>query len=556
MRYITLLILLSIPAFSFAQSHPNPLRSDIKIKRIMNVRNGCVRMDKDPVSGHIFYLDYKGNIYEIMDMAKGTPYDTMRFNSSSDSVDYPQCIMFDDSTLYVSGNNTPYKPKTTGIIRRGVLQKDGSRKWTNVMITEPYKTGDYYDHLISGMVLSPAKDSITVCSGARGDHGEIQTLYGRYPVTRNEPLTARTFRVPAKSFTYLKNDSTWLANSNYLFASGTRNTFDMAYDANGNLFGVENSDSRDHNEEMNWMRRGKHYGFPYKIGDTYNPAQYKSFDPSKDKLINHYSRTWRLHFWNIDSTFPPAPKNAIYENPIQNIGPDCDKFRDSTGKVHDASDEGKTIGTFTAHRSPLGLVFDNAKVLTPDLRGDAFMLSWTKGYDSCGCTTVPDTDSGPFADPSEDMVHIHLIYDSTLNNYTLSATRIIGGFSNPVDAIIDSNKIFVLEYGTSGTSGLYEITMPVTATAVNENTNILKCTTFPIPANEKINFYYSLESKEKFSLKIFDVNGKEIISDTNISGTVGDNQFSVPTVNFSPGIYYYELKSTTKCAIGKLVLIR
>ena len=48
------------------------------------------------------------------------------------------------------------------------------------------------------------------------------------------------------------------------------------------------------------------------------------------------------------------------------------------------------------------------------------MLSWTKGLDSCGCTTVPDTGVGAFVDPSQDLVHLHLTFDSLANNFRLN----------------------------------------------------------------------------------------------------------------------------------------
>ena len=162
--FISIFILISFDAFS--QSKPNPLRADIKINRIMTLRDGAVKIDRDPITGNFYYLNTKGNIYQIIIPTSGTPYDTLAYTKADDSVDYAQHILFSGKILYVSGNITPYKPLTTGIIRRGVLQTNGTRIWTTVMKTEPYKVADYYDHLFRGMVLSPTADSITICSGA------------------------------------------------------------------------------------------------------------------------------------------------------------------------------------------------------------------------------------------------------------------------------------------------------------------------------------------------------------------------------------------------------
>lgn len=78
------------------------------------------------------------------------------------------------------------------------------------------------------------------------------------------------------------------------------------------------------------------------------------------------------------------------------------------------------------------------------------MLSWTKG-DPTGAT-VPE----PFKDPSQDLLHLNLTKGTT--NYQVRARRIIGGFTNPIDAEIIHNKIYVKEYG--GNQGIWEVTMP------------------------------------------------------------------------------------------------
>jgi hypothetical protein len=44
----------------------------------------------------------------------------------------------------------------------------------------------------------------------------------------------------------LYNDSAWHDTTDLLYARGIRNTFDMAYDSQGRLFGVENSGGREH----------------------------------------------------------------------------------------------------------------------------------------------------------------------------------------------------------------------------------------------------------------------------------------------------------------------
>ena len=465
MKQATLLLLLCIylaGQLVMAQSNPVALKPGITINRILTVQNGAIRVIRDPVGGNLFYSTTDGRIYEVHQPSGSAAYDSLVYTSADHHVTYAQGFTAHDSTFYISGNDSSNTPLTFGIIARGVLQPNGMRTWSTVMQTDFYQTADYFDHLFSGLAVTPSGDSLVICSGARGDHGEVETRYGLYPGLRNVPLTTNLYIVPANDtgIVILHNDSAWNDTTTLLYARGIRNTFDMAYDAQGRLFGVENSGDRDHHEEMNWLRRGHHYGFPWIMGDTDNPQQFPGFNPASDLLISHYSRTWRIGAWSNDPAFPPPP-SVVFDAPIQNFGPDADKYRDPvSGNVMDASDSALSIGTFTAHRSPLGLVFDNDSVMHPEYRGDAFMLSWTKGLDSCGCTAVPDTGIGPFVDPSEDLIHLDLNYDSLIDNFTLYATRIVADFSHPVDDAIDSNKIYVLENGYGGTSGLFEVAMP------------------------------------------------------------------------------------------------
>ncbi len=298
---------------SYSQSNPQALKPGIQIQRLLTVQNGAIRLVMDSVENNILYATTNGNIYKVISPSGSAAYDSLIFSTTDHGVQYIQGMDIHDSTLYISGNNDSNTPLTTGIIVRGKLSTGGTRVWSQVMITDPYETGDYFDHLFSGMIVSPQGDSIFICSGARGDHGEVQDRYGLYPDLRNLPLTTNIYIVPTNdpSVIVLKNDSVWHDTSVYVYCKGIRNTFDMAFDPAGNLFGVENSGDRDHHEEMNWLRRGYHYGFPWIMGDTDNPQQYPSYVPANDILISHYSRSWRTGFWNNDPTFPSPPSAPL-----------------------------------------------------------------------------------------------------------------------------------------------------------------------------------------------------------------------------------------------------
>ena len=60
------------------------------------------------------------------------------------------------------------------------------------------------------------------------DHGEVHSVDGRYPNTREVALTAKVFQVPADTTDLiLPNDYEFLKANNFIYAEGLRNTFDL-----------------------------------------------------------------------------------------------------------------------------------------------------------------------------------------------------------------------------------------------------------------------------------------------------------------------------------------
>jgi len=154
-------------------------------------------------------------------------------------------------------------------------------------------------------------------------------------------LTAKILRVPTSgSNLVLTNDINVLRQGGYVFAEGTRNTFDFAFAPNGDLFGTENGPDRDMSEELNWLRPGLHFGFPWRIGGADNPQQFPSYDPSTDRLLDSRFIAVINGYYHNDPTFPPPPTN--FAEPVFNLGPDADSYRDpADGVVKDSSSQGK-----------------------------------------------------------------------------------------------------------------------------------------------------------------------------------------------------------------------
>jgi hypothetical protein len=450
------------------QASPGVLDTNLQIRLVMNTTSSSgapsIRIARDLRNNQLYYLKYNGDIFQL-NLAPGAGSTSTRLYSSLDhgiSNSALGMAIGPDGTIYIIGNITTNSGKSTfARIMKGVPGSTGTRTWTLLAQTEPYPmSGTAFDHLMSGMVVSPDGRFLHVNSGSRTDHGEIESNGGLYAGLRETGLTAKILRLPADaSNLVLTNDINVLRSAGFVFAEGTRNSFSLGFAPNGDLFGTDNGPDRDMSDELNWLRPGLHFGFPWRMGGAANPQQFPGYNPANDLLLDPRFVAVQSGTYQNDPTYPAAPTNFF--EPVINLGPDADSYRDPVdGSIQDASSLGQTLSTFTAHRSPLGLVFDIASAMAPPYRQHGFMLSWTQG-DPTGNSVA-----GPFKDPSQDMVDLALTKLGT-TNYEARVTRIVGGFSNPIDAAIISNKVYVIEY--SGNQGIWEITFPPTPPRINLN---------------------------------------------------------------------------------------
>src|SRR6266542_2792787 len=257
---------------------PFVLDTNLQIRLLLNTTGGganSVRIAKDPRSDQLYYLKMNGDIYIV------------------------------GNTTTNSGNSTFAR------IMKGVPDGGGGRTWSLLAKTEPYpRSLTAFDHVFNGMVVSPDGNDIYVNSGSRTDHGEVQSVGGLYPGAREVALTAKIFRLPAGgSNLLLANDITALRSAGYVFAEGTRNSCDLAFTPNGDLFATENGPDRDMSEELNWLRPGLHYGFPWRIGGADNPQQFPDYDPGTDRLLDPRFIAVQSGLYQNDPTFPPPPPN-------------------------------------------------------------------------------------------------------------------------------------------------------------------------------------------------------------------------------------------------------
>lgn len=423
--------------------YPRVLRDDISIRKVAEVGPGMMRLVKDPASNDLYYLTARGDVYYLSPQPDRMTTGTLAYSHSEiGGANYTLGLAFGpDRTLYVLGNESEAS-RNRCIIRKGVV-RGGGRTWSTLVATDWYEKSDtQYDHLCNGMAVSPDGKYVYFNSGSRTDHGEVQTAEGRFKDAREAPLTSAIFRAPADAQDLvLPNDETKLKMGGYLFADGVRNAFDLAFNNAGDLIGVENGPDANFSDELNWLRQGRHYGFPWRFGGEDNPQQFADYDPRTDKRLSRDFVAVQQGMYQNDPTFPKPP--AAFTDPIINFGPDADQFQDADGRVQDASALGQSLAGLTAHRSPLGLTFDVTNTLAGDFKGAGFLLSW-------GAAGGPQTDRG------QDLLLLQL--KKAGDNYQMSATQIAAGFQNPMDSALIGDKLYVLDYGGKG--AIWEIGLP------------------------------------------------------------------------------------------------
>lgn len=424
---------------------PVLLRERTALRKIANVGGGNIKLARSPIDGDLYYLTTGAGLFRVPIDGGSKPTLVASAASITGGANAAGMAFGPDGALYVVSNK-PIQPRTQAVVRKGVPNDDGTFAWNTLMTTEPYPASNtQFDHLWNGIAISPDNTWVYLNAGSRTDHGEVQNSDGAFPDTRELALTTKIFRVPADATDLiLPNDEAKLEAGGYLFARGTRNAYDLAFAPNGDLFAIDNGPDADYADELNWIRQGKHYGFPWKFGEQDNPQQFATYDSTNDKRLNQDFQAVKTGSYKNDPGFPKAP--APFTNPVVNLGPDAAIGRADDGSEFDAGATGKTLATFTPHRSPLGLVFGESAMLPADLRGDgetqsAFVLSWGAA-------------GGTLSDKGQDLLHMAL--RKTGDNYEAVTTQLARELKYPIDAVIVDNKLYLLEYGEGG--AIWELT--------------------------------------------------------------------------------------------------
>lgn len=538
-------------------AQPTAYRTGIFIKQLGAVGGNTIRIKQDPTNGNLYILERNNGIVKRVNFNadSAATFVTVYQNADHGVTSALGFAIAENGTMFIVGNDSSQQSLDgSGKIVKGVPTSPGSetRTWSILAKTVPYQYGNTYNHRMSGIAVDPSGDYVYVNSGAATDHGELRN--GQ----RSTGLTDIILKLPTNGQDILlQDDREWLRTNGYLMAEGIRNHFDLAFAGNGDLFGVENSGDRDDPEEMNWIREGHHYGWPWRIGGNNTPQQYSPYNPMTDPLLN--PQAWGggnlYQTFSNDPTFPQRPDSITFTEPIMSTGPDGDKYRDTTnGQVRDASQLGTGIYTFTAHRSPNGLVFDKDSVLKGELKGGGFVLSLASG-----------NTFQPLGDTSRDILHVELtkVGDSL---YTAKVKRLVYGFVDPLGIEIVGNKLFVVETGVwfpaNPSPKLYQITLPADGT-----TNVVAGSNsvpnkfvleqnYPNPFNPATRIKYSVAQTGNVSLKVFDILGKEVATLVNGIVAAGNHEVRFYAGKLSGGIYFYRLTADGFVAVKKMLYLK
>lgn len=514
----------------------------IKVRAVTSVPASVVRLVADPLTNDLFYLRTGGDIYRV-DVTTGSS--SQAFQSSDHGLasgPVHGMAAGPDGALYVVGNVVS-GPNLSLRVVRGTPGTPYT--WTTIAESEAYPlSGTAFDHLFNGIVVDEAGEYLYINAGSRTDHGEIQNRSGSIADLREVPISSAILRIPLgeAGVVQLYNNEDSLAAGGYLFADGVRNSFDLAFDGRGYIFATENSGDRDDEDEINWIREGAHFGFPWRMGGNDTPMQFAGYDPASDLLLNPTATAAQGGFFYDDPAYPSPPPGVTFADPIANVGPDANVLRDAaTGATFDADATGEQVYSLTPHRSPLGLVFDTAAVLDGRYNGNGFVLSWTDG----GSNLL-----GPFNDPGEDLLLLQPFYPSSGNAGpdSMRVEQIATGFSHPIDAVLRDTSLYVVDMVFGGTGTLWELRFPRKADPTNRDRDNLQdrstlhtAQLYPNPSSREITIELVSESPLPVEVTVFDALGRQVVSRLSWNPEFGTARRTLDLGAKATGIVFVQL---------------
>ncbi len=262
-------------------------------------------------------------------------------------------------------------------------------RWT--WFDHPYGVGGFNHG--AGRIAQGPDGMIYLGSGSRTDHGEAgdqpnmsRLGEGPHPDVPGGPgLTGAEFTACILRFDPAKGQQ-----SPVIYSRGNRNPFGFDWDDKGRLIDAEHGPMADHPEELNWIQRGEHYGFPYVFGDREAP---------------------------VYTDGPKAPAGTKFISPIENVGP--------------AGILGITpLFSLAPHSAPGGLIFYQTGKLPHRFDRSFFLARFGNlvNYNRIGF----------------DVLNIRLKDEG--GKLVAHTERFLDGLGRPIDLCVGDGKLYVVEY--------------------------------------------------------------------------------------------------------------
>lgn len=249
----------------------------------------------------------------------------------------------------------------------------------------PYGVGPY-NHGVNHMAFGP-DGMLYVNSGARTDGGETGNDPNRYKGGEVE-ITACLWRFDPKA----------AEPKIEVYARGIRNAYGFAWDSEGDLFTFSNGPDYSAPEEMDLIKQGRHYGFPFQFAD-----------------------------WPIKPGFPyphtpPPPPGLTFTPPVINLGPA-------------GGGSAKGLSTFDAHSSPGGAIWCGDDFPAP-LRGTFLM---TRFGNLLGSPAAPE-------DVGFDVLSVRPAKRPD-GSVTAEVNMVLAPLARPLDVLgLGQGRALILEY--------------------------------------------------------------------------------------------------------------